>query len=109
MMKSWKLGCTALVLGTSFAVACGSGSSGDNPNGAGGEAGGVSSGPEGALSLEHFAFSASNLREFQERLDQLGVDYKSTRQAGTRNIVLNLHDPDGNRLHIDFPASEAKD
>jgi catechol 2,3-dioxygenase-like lactoylglutathione lyase family enzyme len=65
--------------------------------------------PEGALSLEHFAFSASNLAEFQARLARLGVEHQLSRQAGTRNVVLNLRDPDGNRLHVDFPASEAND
>ena len=64
--------------------------------------------PEGALSLEHFAFSATNLREFQAHLERLGVEYKPSRQAGTGNVVLNLRDPDGNRLHIDFPAHEAE-
>jgi len=64
--------------------------------------------PTGALSLEHFAFSASNLAEFEARLQRLAVDYKASRQAGTGNVVLNLHDPDGNRLHVDFPASEAE-
>jgi hypothetical protein len=63
---------------------------------------------EGALTLEHFAFSASNLANFR-RAGRLGVDYKLSRQAGTRNVVLNLRDPDGNRLHVDFPAHEASD
>jgi catechol 2,3-dioxygenase-like lactoylglutathione lyase family enzyme len=63
--------------------------------------------PEGALSLEHFAFSATNLAYFRARLEHLGVAYKASRQAGTGNVVLNLRDPDGNRLHVDFPAHEA--
>jgi catechol 2,3-dioxygenase-like lactoylglutathione lyase family enzyme len=63
--------------------------------------------PEGALSLEHFAFSATHLADFRARLEQLGVAYKASRQAGTGNVVLNLRDPDGNRLHVDFPAHEA--
>jgi catechol 2,3-dioxygenase-like lactoylglutathione lyase family enzyme len=63
--------------------------------------------PEGELRLEHFAFSASGLREFLARLERLGVEFKQSRQAGTGNVVINLHDPDGNRLHVDFPASEA--
>jgi catechol 2,3-dioxygenase-like lactoylglutathione lyase family enzyme len=62
--------------------------------------------PEGSLRLEHFAFSASGLGEFLARLQQQGVDFKQTRQAGTGNVVVNLMDPDGNRLHVDFPASE---
>jgi catechol 2,3-dioxygenase-like lactoylglutathione lyase family enzyme len=63
--------------------------------------------PEGALSLEHFAFSANDLTDFLARLERLAVDYKLSRQAGTGNVVLNLRDPDGNRLHVDFPAHEA--
>jgi catechol 2,3-dioxygenase-like lactoylglutathione lyase family enzyme len=63
--------------------------------------------PEGALRLEHFAFTAHDLAAFLARLERLGVPYKQSRQAGTGNVVINLHDPDGNRLHVDFPASEA--
>jgi catechol 2,3-dioxygenase-like lactoylglutathione lyase family enzyme len=64
--------------------------------------------PEGALRLEHFAFSADDLSEFLARLERLGVPWKQSRQAGTGNVVVNLNDPDGNRLHVDFPASEAR-
>jgi catechol 2,3-dioxygenase-like lactoylglutathione lyase family enzyme len=63
--------------------------------------------PEGALRLEHFAFSASGLREFLARLERAGVTFRQSRQAGTGNVVINLHDPDGNRLHVDFAAREA--
>lgn len=63
--------------------------------------------PVGALRLEHFAFSAHGLPEFLKRLEQLGIEHKQSRQAGTGNVVINLRDPDGNRLHVDFPASEA--
>ncbi len=63
--------------------------------------------PEGALRLEHFAFAATGLAEFVSRLQALGVDFKQSRQAGTGNVVVNLRDPDGNRLHVDFPAAEA--
>ena len=62
--------------------------------------------PEGSLRLEHFAFSASGLSGFLQRLQQLGVGFKQSRQAGTGNVVINVMDPDGNRLHIDFAASE---
>jgi catechol 2,3-dioxygenase-like lactoylglutathione lyase family enzyme len=64
--------------------------------------------PEGELRLEHFAFSARGLGEFLARLSRLGIDFKQSRQAGTGNVVINLRDPDGNRLHVDFPASEAR-
>lgn len=63
--------------------------------------------PQGALRLEHFAFAAAGSAEFLARLERLGVPYEQSRQAGTGNIVINLRDPDGNRLHVDFPASES--
>jgi len=64
--------------------------------------------PSGPLRLEHFAFTASGLRAFLARLEQRGVEYRQSRQAGTGNVVVNLRDPDGNRLHVDFPAHEAE-
>ena len=64
--------------------------------------------PVGALRLEHFAFSGSGLVEFLKRLTQLGIEHRQSRQIGTGNVVVNLRDPDGNRLHVDFPASEAE-
>jgi catechol 2,3-dioxygenase-like lactoylglutathione lyase family enzyme len=63
--------------------------------------------PDGALRLEHFAFTATGLTEFVEKLARLGIEYRQSRQPGTGNVVLNLRDPDGNRLHVDFDASEA--
>jgi len=63
--------------------------------------------PEGALRLEHFALSAEGLSEFVARLKRLGVQYQQSRQPGTGMVVINLRDPDGNRLHVDFPASDA--
>jgi catechol 2,3-dioxygenase-like lactoylglutathione lyase family enzyme len=63
--------------------------------------------PEGALRLEHFAFSATGLADFVARLRAQGVDFRQSRQAGTGNVVLNVIDPDGNRLHVDFSAAEA--
>jgi hypothetical protein len=41
------------------------------------------------------------------QLGRHGVDYQRSRQAGTGNVIVNLRDPDGNRLHVDFPATEA--
>lgn len=64
--------------------------------------------PQGALRLEHFAFAASGLREFLAHLERCGVDYQEARQPGTGNVVLNLRDPDGNRLHVDFSADEVE-
>jgi catechol 2,3-dioxygenase-like lactoylglutathione lyase family enzyme len=62
--------------------------------------------PEGALRLEHFAFAATGHADFVRRLQAHAVDFRQSRQAGTGNVIVNLSDPDGNRLHVDFPASE---
>jgi len=59
--------------------------------------------PEGALRLEHFALVASGLADFVAGLERQGVVYDRTTQVGSGGTVLNLQDPDGNRLHIDFP------
>src|SRR4051812_32391098 len=63
--------------------------------------------PEGSLRLEHFAFAATGLSDFLARLERFGVEFRQSRQAGTGNVVINLNDPDGNRLHVDFAATEA--
>lgn len=63
--------------------------------------------PEGPLRLEHFAFSATGLPEFVSRLTRLGIAFGQRRQPGTGRVMINIEDPDGNRLHIDFPALEA--
>lgn len=60
----------------------------------------------GTLSLEHFAFSASGLSEFLARLQKSGVEYRLTRLPGSGQHQVFLHDPDGNRLHVDFDAAE---
>jgi catechol 2,3-dioxygenase-like lactoylglutathione lyase family enzyme len=64
--------------------------------------------PEGALRLEHFAFSATGLHTFVARLRERGVEFRQSRQPGTGTVIVNLQDPDGNRLHVDFPANEAE-
>ncbi|HKY39786.1 MAG TPA: VOC family protein [Polyangiaceae bacterium] len=63
--------------------------------------------PQGALRLEHFALAGSRLSELKGRLKERAVPYDESRQPGTGNVIINLKDPDGNRLHIDFAGSEA--
>jgi catechol 2,3-dioxygenase-like lactoylglutathione lyase family enzyme len=58
--------------------------------------------PEGPLRLEHFAFAASGLPEFLANLESHAVSYRRSTQVGTGSTVINLLDPDGNRLHVDF-------
>ncbi len=63
-------------------------------------------GSEAELKLEHFAFSASGRRTFEARLDALGEDYRRIDIPDFNIIQINIWDPDGNHIHIDFPADE---
>ena len=56
--------------------------------------------------LEHFALSASGLAAFLDDLDSRGVAYRLVRVPGTGEVQVNIQDPDGNNLHIDFAAAE---
>jgi catechol 2,3-dioxygenase-like lactoylglutathione lyase family enzyme len=62
--------------------------------------------PFGDLRIAHFAFSADGLADFVERLAGAGVKYRVSVQTGFGTRQINLEDPDGNRLHVDFPAGE---
>lgn len=63
----------------------------------------------GDLSLEHFAFRATAMRAFRENLDARGIDYTIDPVPDFPIVQINLHDPDGNHIHIDFDASEYED
>jgi hypothetical protein len=75
--------------------------------------------PSGELRLEHFAFSATGLSEFVERLRALGIEHRisilpsfrdsggsPTARPGEGTRQVSLRDPDGNRLHVDFSHEE---
>lgn len=57
--------------------------------------------------IEHFALTASGLAQFIERLESNGVAYQANRVPGFGILQINLLDPDGNHIHIDFSAEEA--
>ncbi len=63
-------------------------------------------GSEAALKLEHFAFSATGRADFEAKLEALGERYERTPIPSFGLVQINLWDPDGNHLHIDFPADE---
>ncbi|NOU06334.1 MAG: hypothetical protein HOO99_09145, partial [Hyphomicrobiaceae bacterium] len=56
--------------------------------------------------LEHFAFSAKGLQEFTARLDQLGEKYDARVVPKIGLVQINVWDPDGNHIHIDFQPTE---
>ncbi len=64
--------------------------------------------PTEPLRLEHFAFSARGLSAFLARLDERKVPYRLGRLEELGLVQVNVHDPDGNRIHVDFPESEGE-
>lgn len=60
------------------------------------------------LKLEHGAFRARGFELFIARLDGLGERYKLIEVPGFPVVQVNIWDPDGNHLHIDFDAAEVK-
>lgn len=63
-------------------------------------------GSEASLKLEHFAFSATGAAVFEEKLQTQGLRYRRVDLTPINLIQLNVWDPDGNHIHIDFPADE---
>lgn len=59
-------------------------------------------GAETPLKLEHFAFSASGQATFEARLKELDETYRISRVPGFGITQINVWDPDGNHIHIDF-------
>ena len=68
----------------------------------------VDSSPQsgGDLGLEHFALRATGMRAFRDNLDARGVAYTVDTVPDFPIVQINLHDVDGNHIHIDFDASE---
>jgi len=64
--------------------------------------------PGEALSLEHFAFRAKGMADIRARLTEKGVPYTIDPVPGFPVVQINLNDPEGNHIHIDFDAAEAE-
>jgi catechol-2,3-dioxygenase len=64
--------------------------------------------PSGTLGLEHFAFSADGFEELVEALKRADVEHRISKLTGSETRQINLRDPDGNRVHIDFSDHLAK-
>ena len=69
---------------------------------------GVDHEPPNGLKLEHFAFAATGLASFLATLERERVkfDLIAVRAAGI--VQVNVLDPDGNHIHIDFREHEAR-
>ena len=57
--------------------------------------------------IEHFAFRGSDLSAFLKLLKSKGIGYRIGVIPGWNTIQVNLQDPDGNRLHVDFAPDES--
>jgi catechol 2,3-dioxygenase-like lactoylglutathione lyase family enzyme len=64
--------------------------------------------PGADLRLQHFAFRGRDLASTLHRLKQAAVPFRLGFVNDFRLCQVNLTDPDGNQLHIDFPLDEAR-
>jgi catechol 2,3-dioxygenase-like lactoylglutathione lyase family enzyme len=64
--------------------------------------------PSDDLALEHAAFRARGLAGFVAKLKAAGAPFRASRVPGLPILQVNVWDPDGNHLHIDFDAGEAE-
>ena len=71
---------------------------------------GVAKPPEGKdPRVEHFAFQATGLEEFLTRLRRDGVRHETRALPGSGIVQVNVWDPDGNHIHVDFAPEPTKD
>lgn len=68
--------------------------------------GAAGTGSETKLKLEHFAFSATGLARFEAKLQAMDEQYRRADISSLNMVQINLWDPDGNHIHVDFPADE---
>ncbi|MFK7881713.1 VOC family protein [Roseobacter sp.] len=59
-----------------------------------------------APKIEHFAFSASGYADFLQGLEDNGVASNVARVPGLPLVQVNIVDPDGNHIHVDFSTEE---
>lgn len=58
--------------------------------------------------LEHFAFAASGLSDFISTLNAKGIPYQTATVPDIEILQVNIFDPDGNHIHLDFSREEAE-
>ena len=63
-------------------------------------------GAETELKLEHFAFSATDLDAFEGHLEALNIPCRRVEVPGVDIVQLNVWDPDGNHIHVDFAVGD---
>lgn len=61
------------------------------------------------LKLEHGAFRATGFQEMIAKLEAAGERYTIDPVPGFPIVQINVWDPDGNHLHIDYHSDEVPD
>jgi len=56
--------------------------------------------------IDHMAFSATGLPETLAKLKANGIDYRLSRQVGTRVWQIFFDDPNGAKVELDFDPEE---
>ena len=59
--------------------------------------------------IEHFAFRSTGLGEFVAHLRKKKVEHNAIRVPLTGNIQINVLDPDGNHIEVQFAGTEEAD
>jgi catechol 2,3-dioxygenase-like lactoylglutathione lyase family enzyme len=62
---------------------------------------------EDDIRLEHFALRGDDLEALRTRIKSANLDCREVRVPGTDLLQLNIYDPDGNHIHIDFRTGES--
>ncbi|MDG2244627.1 MAG: VOC family protein [Rhodospirillaceae bacterium] len=58
------------------------------------------------LQVEHFAFTATGMGEFLNRLENIDCPFDLADMPDVAMVQVNFRDPDGNHIHVDFPLAE---
>ncbi len=58
------------------------------------------------LTLEHFALRATGFAAFRAALDAKGIPFKLSASSILPVVQMNIWDPDGNHIHVDFDKDE---
>jgi catechol 2,3-dioxygenase-like lactoylglutathione lyase family enzyme len=61
------------------------------------------------VTLEHFAFRATGMTGFLAKLAEHGIEHSIDPVPGFPVVQVNLFDPDGNHIHVDFNSDEMPD
>ena len=67
----------------------------------------IATGAEVPLKLEHFALAATGTAaEFEAKLTAMNEKFKRGKPPSSNLLQVNIWDPDGNHIHVDFIDDE---